>query len=48
MKCDNCKFECGGWECSSDWNEYYLYECEKGLPYCEDDEDCECFEEKDV
>ena len=45
-KCDNCIHEDGSWECTN-WNEFYIYNCELGL-LCplNDRENCEEFEEQ--
>ena len=44
MLCEYCKFECGYWECGFDWEEYYVWECKKGLSPCTETETCESYE----
>lgn len=50
MKCENCKFEEGYWDCTVDscgnYYEYYVWECEFKLECpIEDDEECEKYKE---
>ena len=47
MLCEDCKFECGYWDCGANWEEYYVWECEKGLDPCDDIETCESYKKEE-